>query len=100
MVFHGVRLPEDEIAALCRRHHIRKLSLIGSILSDKFRPESDVDVLVEFEPGKTPGLDFYGIEIEMSNLLGRPVDLNTRKSLGRDFRDQVLAEARTLYAQE
>ncbi len=100
MVYHGVRLPEEEIAKLCQRHHIRRLALFGSILSDEFRPDSDIDVLVEFEPGKTPGLDFFGIEIELSDLLGRPVDLNTPRSLSRYFRDQVLAEARTLYAQE
>ncbi|MBI5710446.1 MAG: nucleotidyltransferase family protein [Candidatus Eisenbacteria bacterium] len=100
MVYHGVRLPEEEIAELCQRHHIRRLALFGSILSDEFRPGSDVDVLVEFEPGMTPGLDFFGIEIELSDLLGRPVDLNTPRSLSRYFRDQVLAEARTVYAQE
>jgi len=100
MVYHGIQVPEQEIADLCRRHHIRRLALFGSILSDEFRPDSDVDVLVEFEPGKTPGLDFFGIEIELSELLGRPVDLNTPRSISRYFRDQVLAEARTVYAEE
>ena len=99
MVYHGVQLPEEEIAALCRRHHIRRLSLFGSILSDEFRPESDVDMLVEFEPGKTPGLEFFGIQRELSALLGRPVDLSTPKDLSRYFRDEVLSEARPLYAQ-
>lgn len=99
MVYHGVRLPEDEIAALCRRHHIRRLSLFGSILSDEFRPESDVDVLVEFEPGKTPGLRFFTIQRELSGLLGRHVDLNTPQDLSRYYRSEVLAQARPLYAQ-
>lgn len=74
--------------------------MFGSILREGFGPDSDVDVLVEFEPGRTPGLDFFGIEIELGELLGREVDLNTPNSLSRYFREQVLAEARTVYARE
>jgi hypothetical protein len=98
MVVHGIHVPEHDIAELCRRYDIRRLALFGSILRRDFRADSDVDVLVEFEPGKTPGLDFFEIEIELSELLGRPVDLNTSKSLSRYFRDRVLAEAQTIYA--
>ena len=100
MVYHGIQVPEREIADLCRRHHIRRLGFFGSILTEESRPESDVDVLVEFEPGKTPGLEFFGIQRELSALLGRPVDLNTPQDLSRYFRDEVLSEARPLYAQE
>ena len=100
MVYHGIRVPEKEIAELCRRHHVRRLALFGSILRDGFRPDSDVDVLIEFAPGRTPGLEFFGIEIELGELLGRRVDLNTPNSLSRYFKEQVLAEARTVYAQE
>ena len=100
MVYHGVDLPAEKIAALCRQHHIRRLALFGSVLRDDFRPDSDVDVLVEFEPGQVPGLEFFGIELELGQMLGRPVDLNTPNSLSRYFRDAVLAEAKTVYAQE
>ncbi len=100
MVYHGIELPEEKVAAFCRRHHIQKLSLFGSVLREDFRPDSDVDVLVEFEPGKVPGLAFFGIENELSRLLGRTVDLNTPRSLSRYFRAQVLAEARPVYAEE
>ncbi|OGO38844.1 MAG: hypothetical protein A2147_08200 [Chloroflexi bacterium RBG_16_57_8] len=61
----------------CRRHHIIRLSLFGSVLREDFRPGSDVDVLVEFEPGKTPGFSFIDIQDELSNMIGRKVDLNT-----------------------
>ncbi len=82
---------------VCRRHHIRKLSLFGSVLRDDFGPDSDVDVLVEFEPGRTPGLAFFGMEIELSEILGRKVDLNTVGFLSPYFKDRVLAEAQIQY---
>jgi len=88
-----------QMADFCRRHHIRKLSLFGSVLRDDFAPGSDVDVLVEFEEGKVPGLFWLaGMEIELSEILdGRKVDLNTPKSLSRYFRQEVLAEAEPQY---
>jgi len=92
-----IAIAQDEIAAFCRRHHIRRLALFGSVLRDDFRPESDVDVLVEFEPGHTPGLDFFSMEIELSEIIGRKVDLNTPGFLSRYYRDRVLAEAEVLY---
>ena len=100
MVYHGIDLPTEGIAETCRRHHIRRLALFGSILTDEFRPDSDVDMLVEFEPGKTPGLEFFGIQRELSALVGRQVDLNTAQDLSRYFREQVMAEARPLYARD
>lgn len=90
-------LPAEKIADFCQRHHIRKLALFGSVLRDDFRPDSDVDVLVEFEPGCTPGLAFFGIEIELSEMIGRKVDLNTPGFLSQYFRDRVLNEAEVLY---
>lgn len=81
----------------CRRHHIQRLSLFGSILREDFGPESDVDVLVEFEPGQVPGLEFVRMKEELSRLLGRHVDLNTPKSLSPYFRDEVLREAKRVY---
>ena len=93
------RLPKREIAAFCRRHHIRKLALFGSVLHGDARPESDLDVLVEFEPGHVPGLiRLAGMELELSKLTGgRKVDLNTPRCLSRFFRDEVLTEAESLY---
>ncbi len=100
MVYNGVNLPVERIAEFCRRNYIRRLALFGSILTDEFRPDSDVDLLVEFEPEKTPGLRFFGIQRELSEMIGRPVDLNTPEDLSRYFRQEVLASARPLYAKE
>ena len=92
-----ITIPKERVSDFCRRHHIRKLALFGSVLRDDFRPDSDVDVLVEFEPGKTPGLAFFGMEIELSEILGRRVDLNTAGLLSKYFRDRVIAEAEVQY---
>ena len=94
-----IPIPKAQIAEFCRRHHIRKLALFGSVLREDFRPDSDVDVLVEFEPGKTPGLAFFAMQDELSKMLGRKVDLNTSMCLSRYFRDEVLAEAETVYVE-
>jgi hypothetical protein len=94
-----VKLPKEKIADFCRRHHIRKLAVFGSALREDFRPDSDLDVLVEFDPEDTPGLAFFGMEQELSELLGRKVDLNTPQFLSPYFRDKVLAEAEVQYAE-
>ena len=93
----AIDLPKEKIAEFCKRNHIRKLSLFGSALRGDFRPGSDVDVLVEFETGHVPGLNFFTMEIELSQLLGQKVDLNTPQFLSRYFREQVLAESEALY---
>lgn len=90
-------IPHEELDRFCRRNHIRRLALFGSVLRDDFGPESDVDVLVEFEEGHVPGLRFFRLQRELSNLLGRQVDLHTPRSLSPYFRDQVLAEADIRY---
>lgn len=92
-----ISIPMDEIAEFCRRHHIRRLALFGSVLRDDFGPDSDVDVLVEFDPEHIPGLAFFGMERELSEMLGRRVDLNTPDFLSPYFRDKVQAEAAVLY---
>jgi len=97
MRYHEVEVPEQAIADFCRRHRIRRLCLFGSILRDDFRPESDVDVLVEFEPSATPGFGFFGMQEELSALLGREVDLHTPGFLSKYFREEVLREAEVLY---
>lgn len=86
-----------ELAKLCERNHIVKLALFGSVIRDDFGPDSDVDVLVEFEPGRTPGLGFFEIEAELSRMLGKKVDLNTPGFLGQYFRERILAEAKVFY---
>ena len=93
-----VNVPKDKVADFCRRNHIRRLAFFGSVLRDDFGPESDVDVLVEFEPGHVPGLAFFAMEQELSELLGRKVDLNTPQFLSKYFRDRVIEEAEVQYA--
>lgn len=93
-----IAVDENKIAEFCRRHHIRKLAFFGSVLRQDFSPDSDIDVLVEFEPGHVPGLAFFAMENELSVILGRKVDLNTAHFLSRYFREQVLAEAEVQYA--
>ena len=95
-----LQLPPAQVAQFCRRHHIRKLAVFGSVLHGDARPDSDLDVLVEFESGHVPGLlRLAGMELELSTLLGgRKVDLNTPLCLSRHFRDEVLAEAEPVYA--
>jgi predicted nucleotidyltransferase len=89
----------ERLAAACRRHHIARLSLFGSVLTDQFGPASDVDVLVEFEPGHTPGLAIADLEDELSALFGgRRVDVVTERSLHRLIRDRVLATAVVQFA--
>ena len=85
------------LAGLCLRHHIRRLALFGSVLGPDSGPESDINVLVEFEPGHVPGFAFIGIQDELSELMGRDVDLQTAAYLSRYFRDEVRAQAEVLY---
>ena len=89
---------KNRVAAFCRRNRIRRLALFGSVLRDDFAPDSDIDVLVEFEDGHIPGLAFFAMEQELTQILGRQVDLNTPQFLSRHFRDTVLAEAEDQYA--
>ena len=98
MDYHGVDIPRDRIAEFCRRNRIRRLALFGSILRDDFGPDSDIDVLVEFEPGARVGMiRLAGMEIELGELLGRKVDMNTPGFLSPYYRDRVLAEAQVQY---
>jgi len=99
MVATNITLPKDRLAAFCRHNHIAKLSLFGSVLREDFSPDSDVDVLVEFEEGHTPG--FFGLarmEEELSKLVGRKVDLRTPQDLSEYFQDEVMRSAAVQYA--
>ncbi len=93
-----INVNRARLADFCRRHHIRRLALFGSVLRDDFGPESDVDVLVEFEPGHVPGLAFIEIEAELSELIGRKVDLSTPGFLSPYLRDEVRSQAEVQYA--
>lgn len=92
-----IDIPQAEIEDFCRRNQIRRLALFGSVLRDDFSPDSDVDVLVEFEPDARVGLRFFRIERELSQILGREVDLNTPGFLSHHFADEALDEAEVLY---
>jgi predicted nucleotidyltransferase len=93
-----VNIPKKQIAAFCHRHGIKKMSLFGSVLREDFNSSSDVDVLVEFKPDKKIGLiRLSGLELELGEILGRKVDLNTPGLLSKYYRDQVLAQAEVMY---
>jgi hypothetical protein len=97
----NIQLPPDKIAEFCRRNRIRKLSLFGSALRSDFRSDSDIDLLVEFQPGPAPSFfDLARMERELSALLsGRKVDLRTPQELSRYFREEVLSSANVQYAE-
>lgn len=97
---HRIPISPDALAAYCKRHHIRRLALFGSFAKGQRRPDSDIDLLVEFDPGYEPGLiGLAEIEIELSELLGgMRVDLRTPRDLSRYFRDEIMATAEIQYA--
>jgi predicted nucleotidyltransferase len=94
-----ISLPRAKIAEFCRKHHMKKLAIFGSALRPDFRADSDIDVLVEFKPDHVPGLAFFAMADELSEILGRKVDLNTPQCLSRYFRDKVLQEAVVQYGE-
>ena len=95
-----IEIPKEQLINFCRTHGIQRLSLFGSVLSDEFGPESDVDVLVEFKPGKRIGMiRLMQIEFELGEILGRKVDLNTPGFISRYFRSSVMAEKEIQYAE-
>jgi len=92
------RISRDQLVAFCRRHHIKKLSVFGSAIRGQLRPDSDIDLLVEFEPDHTPGLfSIIRMEMELTETLGRKVDLRTPDDLSQYFRDEVMANAELQY---
>jgi predicted nucleotidyltransferase len=97
MNLHGIEIQKEKIAAFCRKNGIRRLALFGSVLRDDFRNDSDIDILVEFEPHVRVGLDFIRIQDELTAILGRKADLHTAASLSKYFRDEVLNEAQVQY---
>jgi len=95
----NINIPSEKIEKFCKKHHIQKLSLFGSALRDDFTPESDLDILVEFDPAHIPGLiRLAGMEIELTEIIGRKVDMRTAQDLSRYFREDVLNSAKVQYA--
>lgn len=92
-----IQLDAIRIAEFCRRHGVRRLALFGSVLRDDFTPASDVDVLVEFAPGRAPGLKFFAMERELAAIIGRRVDLSTPGFLSPHMREAVLRDVREIY---
>jgi predicted nucleotidyltransferase len=100
MTRHGINIEKVRIEAFCKRNHITRFSFFGSILRDDFRPDSDIDVLVEFEVGATPSLmGMVSLEEELAGILGRKVDLRTSKELSRYFRQETIESAEVQYVQ-
>jgi len=97
MITDSIGLTPQQIEAFCQQYHIRSLAFFGSVVRADFGPHSDVDVLVEFEPGHIPGFDFFLIEAELSKLMGRKVDLQTANFLGPEILQSALDDAVTAY---
>ncbi len=98
MTYHDISFPDEKVRAFCLKHHIRRLALFGSILRHDFGPNSDIDVLVEFEPGTRVGLiRLSAIERELSELIGRRIDLNTPGFFRPELREQIVSEAQVQY---
>ena len=94
-----IQMDAERVADFCRAHHILRLALFGSVLTDRFGPESDVDVLVEFDPNNIPTLfEVVAMERELSSVIGRKADMRTPKDLSRYFRDEVMRTAQVQYA--
>jgi predicted nucleotidyltransferase len=99
MLTHNIVVPHDAIIDFCQRYHIQRLAFFGSVLRDDFSPSSDIDVLVEFEPGRTPGLiTLAGMETELSGILDRKTDIRTPADLSRYFRQDVIDRAQVYYS--
>lgn len=90
-------IPADVLRDFCHRNNIQRFAIFGSALRSDFTPESDIDILIEFVPGKVPGWDFFALQDELSEIIGRKVDLNTSQCLSPYFRDEVLTEAQVIY---
>ena len=95
-----IAIDRDTLGTFCREHRIRKVSFVGSVVRADFDPaRSDLDVLVEFSPGQTPGWEFFGWSEDLALIIGRKVDLHTPNSLSKYFRDEVLQESLPIYEQ-
>lgn len=99
LVRDRIEIPDETLAELCRRYHVRELALFGSVLRDDFRDDSDIDVLVEFDPEAIVGLfKFFALQEELEQLLGRGIDLVSKRGLAHRLRDHIIHSSRLLYA--
>lgn len=98
MLAAGLQVSTEKIAEICRRHQVREMAVFGSAARGELRPDSDIDVLVEFLPDAAIGWDFFQLEEELSELFGRRVDLGTKRSLKPWVRRNALRDARVIYA--
>jgi predicted nucleotidyltransferase len=94
----GLEIDDQRLADICRRYGVARLDLFGSVLREDFRAGSDIDLLYEFEPDAHIGWEIHNLELELAELVGRPVDLVPRRWLNSSFRDEVLAETLEIYA--
>jgi predicted nucleotidyltransferase len=99
MELASLKFTSPQIEQFCQKHHIRRLAFFGSVVRNDFKPDSDVDILVEFDPGHVPGFDFFLMELELSRLLNRKVDLQTENFISPEIRRYALSEAITAYEQ-
>lgn len=93
----AIEYDQQKIESFCQNYHIRKFAFFGSVLRDDFGPDSDIDILVEFEPGHTPGYDFFLLEKELAQMLGRKVDLQTPNFLSPEIRHHIISESSAIY---
>lgn len=99
LVRDRIEIPDEALAELCRRYHVRELALFGSVLRDDFRPDSDIDVLVDFDPDAIVGLfRVFALQEELEGLLGRPIDLVSKRGLNHRLRDRIINSSQVLYA--
>src|SRR5262245_26708912 len=94
----GLDIPQEKISELCRRHHVVEMAIFGSAARGEIRPDSDIDILVEFEPDAIYGWEYFRLEQELGEIFGRRVDLATKRWLKPKLRDEVLREAHVVYA--
>lgn len=97
MILDRLNITQDDLVDFCRKHRIHRMAAFGSVLRNDFGPQSDVDILVEFEPDATPGWEFFGMAREFSKLVGRPVDMSTFKGIKKSFIHQILDSAEDVY---
>jgi len=98
VTLNNINIDESQLGDFCRKYHITRLAFFGSVLRDDFRPDSDVDVLVDFDPKHIPGMMFFGeMPDNLSNIIGRRVDLRTPQCLSKYIRERVVKESQVLY---
>jgi predicted nucleotidyltransferase len=99
-IMRNLKVDTGRLESLCREYHVKRLAVFGSVLNGHDKPGSDLDLLVEFQAGKTPGLAYFHLQDKLSHLFGQTVDLNTPAFLSRYFRDEVVRTAQNVYVDQ